>query len=398
MNPSGYYRLFSWKKSPFILTTSLDAPIIRRVEEVEGIVDLIEGWHQIIVVSSQIGYGKTTLLNSLIKHKPANIDYLIPFKSKTSVEDLIKDVIEALSPPVEVKKPWYQKLLSEKLLGLGPETVQETKKSGETDGDFIQRKLGDNSLLLAFDDAHLYPEGFFFTLRELNDAVDNLFMIFFGLPELKELVMADQSFGDRIHDEDIIDLRLYSEDELEDIFRARFIWDSVGGKDASPFSDEAIKWLCIQARGNARNLFKLSQKVLDVVIEEDIKEVDERIVEDILGKITPPKKVKKEEIEVSAIDEYDFIRDMSPTQRDILKLLSTKGELTIPEVSNELGKSIRSVNSLIRKLRGMDKGEVKRKPNVEYPLVVLGEKKIIGGRNLQSYKLSDHAYRRLATR
>ena len=61
-----------------------------------------------------------------------------------------------------------------------------------------------------------------------------------------------------------------------------------------------------------------------------------------------------------------------------------------------LEKDIRSIGSLIRKLRGLNKNEVERKPNVPYPVIIKNGKETRVGRRQYVYSLSDNARRILA--
>ena len=93
---------------------------------------------------------------------------------------------------------------------------------------------------------------------------------------------------------------------------------------------------------------------------------------------------------------YNFMNDLSPTQQDIVKLLLEKESLSITELSEPMKKDIRSIGSLIRKLRGLNKMEVARKPNVPYPVIVRKGKEVRMGRLQYVYSLSDTVRRIIA--
>jgi len=44
MDRKQYYRKLKWRKSPFIKSTSMDTPIIKRSQEYEIVKECIGGW------------------------------------------------------------------------------------------------------------------------------------------------------------------------------------------------------------------------------------------------------------------------------------------------------------------------------------------------------------------
>jgi DNA-binding transcriptional ArsR family regulator len=149
-----------------------------------------------------------------------------------------------------------------------------------------------------------------------------------------------------------------------------------------------------------RQLLDNGQKVIEEAAKRGIDSVGLEFVEGVLGGV-PPETVKTPDYEVlrGGVDvEQDFIQDLSPTQQDIVKLLLEHESLSIAELSDILGKDIRSVGSLIRKLRGLNKMEVARKPGVPYPIVVRRGKEVRMGHLQYVYSLSDNVRRLLAKR
>jgi hypothetical protein len=81
MERGEYYKKLGWKKSPFIKSTSLDIPIVGRLDEYEDVCESITGWDRIMVITAPIGYGKTTFMNQLVISKPKDIKYVIAFNA-----------------------------------------------------------------------------------------------------------------------------------------------------------------------------------------------------------------------------------------------------------------------------------------------------------------------------
>lgn len=374
MDREPYYENFGWYKSPFIKTTSMSVPTIERKSEYEKVREAIGGWDRIIVVTAPIGYGKTTFMNQIVQNKPPGIDYLVYFDAYEPVEEIMGRIIRVL--------PFWKRMFKA--------NVDRTSFGG-----FFQRKLGGRKLLLMFDEAQDYDEELFKWLRILNDRVDNLFMIFFGLYGLEDKITAETSFRDR--KSKTISLPQLSVGTLEEIVRKRMRW--VGG-EMKPFTDGGLKRLCESADGVPRKLMDSGQRVIEECAHADKIEISAIDVENILGKIEKPIDVKHvlEESEIKVEKPYrNFMDELSPTQQTIVRLLMSKESLSIAELGETLGKDIRSVGSLIRKLRGLNKEEVNRKSSVPYPVVVRSGKEKRLGRQQYVYTLSDSVRRLLAT-
>jgi len=377
MNREEYYKLFGWKKSPFIKSTSLDVPVIPRSKEYQEICECVGGWDRIIVITAPIGFGKTSFMNYLIKNKP-NVDYLVSFDSYEHPEEVMKRIISSLP-------------LHKRIFGF----VSDRAPFGE----ILHQKLGNKKILLVFDEAQDYGDELFKWLRILNDRVDNLFMLFLGLRGLDDKISSESSFRDRKSKS--ITLTNFTINELSEIVKKRIFW--VGGIDIRPFTEDGLKRLCESSNSIPRLLMDHGQRVIEDCAKEDIKSIDLETVEDILGGYAELEEIPEIEsirdapiITIKPKKYGSFMDDLSPTQQEIIKLLKQKDSLSISEISEILNKDIRSVGSLIRKLRGLNKSEIERKPNVPYPLVIRKGKEERLGRIQYVYSLSDNARRLLA--
>jgi type II secretory pathway predicted ATPase ExeA len=384
-----YYRRLGWKKSPFIKSTSMDAPILKREHEYNTVKECIGGWDRILVVTAPIGYGKTTFMNTLIKNKPAGIEHVIFFDSYEKVDEVMGRIISKLP----VWKRMFTKNMDRTMFG-----------------DFLHRKLGNSKMLLLFDEAQDYDYDLFKWLRILNDRVDNLFMLFLGLRGLEDRITAEASFRDRKTKS--ITLTPFSNDDLQNIVTKRIRW--VGGKNITPFTEDGLRRLCESAGSVPRRLMENGQKVIEECAMSDTFSIDANTVERIIGtyvgeditvvpveekeviKTDSAEHVKEPRAVSTQIKSYDLIEELSPTQQDIVKLLMEKESLSITEMSSMLDKDIRSIGSLIRKLRGLNKDELERKPGIQYPVVVRKGKENRMGRVQYVYSLSDNTRRLLA--
>jgi type II secretory pathway predicted ATPase ExeA len=396
MEREEYYRKFGWTKSPFIKSTSLDIPIIGRVDEYDEVCECIGGWDRIMVITAPIGYGKTTFMNQLVMEKPPMIRYVVAFN--------------AYEPPEAVMA---------KILGHLPLHKRLFFKSEKTSfGEELQRRLGAEKMLLVFDEAQDYENDIFKWLRILNDRADNLFMIFLGLPGLEDKITAESSFRDRKSKS--IKLRPFELEDLEELVKERIEW--VGGKNIKPFTNDGLRRLCESCGQVPRQLLENGQRAVEECAAKDAESANAEFVEGVLGSY-PAAELKPQEATADAAeqideaegesgdevvedavnaqkqaisDNYGFMSDLSPTQQDIVNLLLEHESLSISELSDTLKKDIRSIGSLIRKLRGLNKMEVARKPDVPYPIIVRKGKEARMGRLQYVYSLSDNARRMLA--
>jgi len=388
------YKKLGWKKSPFIKSTSIDIPIIGRMNEYEEVSESIDGWDRIIVITAPIGYGKTTFMNQLVMTPPKGVNYVIPFNAYEPPETVIARI--------RAKMPVYKRIF--------------LKADKTTFGEALQGKLAGEKMLLVFDEAQDYDIELYKWLRILNDRTDNVFMIFLGLPGLEDKITSESSFRDRKSRS--IRLKSFEVEDLEEIVRERILW--AGGKDISPFTADGLRRLCESANSVPRHLLENGQRVVEECALRDVGSADADFVENVIGgeaeevpepvateastekspedviKVSHERDFGESEGSIQGKSYYSFLNDLSPTQQTIVNLLMERESLSISELSGLLKKDIRSVGSLIRKLRGLNPMEVSRKPNVPYPVIVRKGKEGRMGRLQYVYSLSDNARRILA--
>ena len=373
MEREEYYKKLGWRKSPFIKTTSIDIPIVERRQEYSQIEECIGGWDRIMVVTAPIGYGKTTFMNQLIKNQPKGVKSLVAFNAYEPPEGVMQKINDSM--------PFYTKIFG-------------IKTDRTTFGEYLGKKLGKNKMLLVFDEAQDYDIELFKWLRMLNDRVDNLFMVFLGLPGLEDKITAEGSFRDRKSKS--INLIPFTKEDLKEMIKKRIGW--AGGYDIKPFTDSGLERLCTSANSVPRLLLDNGQRVVEECAKRNLLVVDADIVEGVLGTTRPDPQKTIEARQGTPYEQaayQDFMKELSPTQADIIHLLLETESLSITEISEKLNKDIRSVGSLIRKLRGLNKDEVRRKPNIPYPLVIRAGKDTRLGRLQYVYSLSDNTRRLL---
>ena len=370
MDRQEYYAGFGWSKSPFIKTTSPETPIVKREEEYIEIQEAIGGWDRLIILTAPIGYGKTTFMNQVLENPPDGVFKVVSFSTYTGIEAVMAKIMAVF--------PWHVRLFNRRL-------------DRESFGDLIRKNIGGSKLLLIFDEAQDYPPQLFKWLRTLNDQCENAFMLFIGLPGLEDKIASETALRDRKSRN--MTLKPLKTKELTEIVENRIKW--VGGDGITPFTKDGVKRLCISANQIPRKLLDDGQKILEYAANHNIKEIDGEIVENMLGVSKADTSMEPQKPVIEETKE-GFIRELSPTQKDIVTLLLKHERLCISEIGEELDKDIRSIGSLIRKLRGLNKAEVERKPDIPYPVVVQAGKETRQGRRQYVYSLSDNSRRLLA--
>ena len=364
MDTEEYHRQLGWKDDPFVKSTALELPIIPHEIVYNQIQEALSGGARSISVVSPIGYGKTTLMNLLTKKPPKGITYVVSFDTYEPVDDAMVRIMNAL--------PLWKRVFS--------------KPDRAGFGEFLRRKLGNEKIMLLFDEAQDYDEELFRWLRVINDRVLNAHMVFFGLRGLLDKLSAETSFRDRMSRN--IELELLPHEQLKEIIKARIRW--VNGEGTRPFTEEGLDTL---VRNNApRKILEDGQFTINECAKRELFDIGPQEVEDILGTIPPAKREEEEEPKPRKKEVYPYsIGDFSETQQDIIKQLLARDMMTVKGLSEATGSSKEGIRNLIRKLRGLEKDEIERRPNVVYPVVV--GVKGGGGRSRYSYKLSDQAKR-----
>lgn len=375
-----YYKLHGWEKSPFIKTSSPTTPIVERTQEYKKLEESIGGWDRILLITAPIGYGKTTFMNQIRKTPPQTIQKAVSFNTHQDVEDVIDRIRKTF--------PIYTRIL-------------ESRPKSGVFGEYLTKKLGSSRMLLIFDEAQDYPPKLLKWLRMLNDRCENLFMLFIGLPGLEDRIAGETSLRDR--KSKTLSLSPLEPKQLRRMLLQRIEW--AGGGD-TPFTENAIDYLCKTCENVPRRLLENAQKTVEYCAKNEIMTITEQNVETALGTVKPVKKPEKSIIDevgqdtgekTDLIMDYhaDFSKHLSPTQKDIVELLQRHESLCIAEISEKLGKDVRSIGSLVRKLRGLNPQEVARKPEIPYPVVVKQGKEPRQGRLQTVFGLSDNARRSL---
>lgn len=363
MEKADYHRKFGWGGNPFIKSTDIDLPIIEQHETYNEVLRSIDAIDRVMVLTAPMGYGKTTFMNLVLKKQPKVVDYLAHFDTYEPVEGVMRRIVSLL--------PFWKK-------------VFRPRPDRSNFGEYLKKCLGPKKMLLVFDEAQDYDEGLLRWLRTINDRANNAFMIFIGLPGLEDKLASETSFRDR--QSVSLNLRPLSIEQLGEVVRRRIQW--VGGVGIEPFSEDGLNFfLKYRNPYPPRSMLEDADNIINHCAENDIFKINAHAVESAFGMV---KKIKKEEKVEGRLAPYT-INDFPASQRTVIKVMLEKEKVTIPDLSEQLGKQQNYVGMLIKRLRGLDKKEQERRLNVRYPVVV--ELEAGEGRSRYSYTLSDDARR-----
>lgn len=284
------------------------------------------------LISGATGSGKTTLLKLI--QRTFSDKYNVIYLSKPPEVDELVDIFMEEFPP-----SFFQKIF-----GLNV-SIHDL-------GDYLQGKV-DERLLLLVDELHEANVKVLQWLRTITDQVDEIQLIFAGLPPLDSKLKENvETLKSRITTR--IELTTLDEEETKELIRKRI--ENKGGKDLGPFTEECVKEIYENTGGFPREVLKICDRLINWALENDVKEIETL------------KNLEKEEVEKEEEPSgRDFMKDLPYKQREIVKILAEGDELFPSEIAEKLGTesyktkqhAVRSINNILRRL--LEEGLVERK-------------------------------------
>lgn len=377
MKVDEYYRKLGWRENPFITIASKDVPVVKHKVAYDRIQDMISFDAQTIAVISPIGYGKTSLINYIVEDpfilRERKIKYVISFDSCPEKRDFMDKILKQV--------PFYKKF---------------RKKFYESSfGRDVNPALGSDKMLLLFDEAQDYNPSFLHWLNGINDHASNILMIFFG--QRKDLMVKlteDNALRDRVKGP--IEIPVMDDETLNEIIKKRIVW--VGGQSMTPFTEDGIRRLTEQVKV-PREVLSSCELLLRSGVEGDSFEWNSSFVESHISGPKKPMRVAEKKTD-DRVEESVFrysIGDFSPTQQIILKEMLRSEYVSVQQLEKRTDMKRTYINQELRKLRGLDQVEIKRRPGVDFPAVIRPEKRVVDGRRQYIYQLSDNARRILGS-
>ncbi|MFQ5405573.1 MAG: ATP-binding protein [Candidatus Micrarchaeia archaeon] len=237
------------------------------------------------------------------------------------------------------------------------------------------------------DEAHLEANpAMYMEFKYLLDEVSNLRIIFSALGK--------DNFPDSllqlIGDGNVFSRHSFNKEEMQRIIKHRIA--AVGGIETEPFGEKGLKSvLSEQNLLTPRYVFDELNNYLAAMATE--------------GEKTAKKGLKHEEkAESSEFKEFEALEEefpdegsgitssnaewwdlLSPSQKAVLSVLVKKNKaLSLSEIKKEADLSQNTAFNALYQLRGEDEGELERKPEVPFP-VVIAKKRLVGGRKRNIY-------------
>jgi len=236
-------------------------------------------------------------------------------------------------------------------------------------------KAEHRKIVLLVDEAHLETgKEMYMEFKYLLDEVPNLRIVFSALGQENFPDSLQQLIGSK----NIFSRKAFSQNEMRRIVEHRIA--AVGGKGIAPF-DEAF----LQQVFSEQNLLtpryvfdELNARLAQIASGEVVRQpyADDPII---------MAAVSRSNSEPLTTAHADWWVMLSPSQQAIMKQLFNHSEgMTLNELMASLNLSQNTCFNALYQLRGEDEAELKRKPEVPFPLVEV-KQKLVGGRKKNIY-------------
>ncbi|MEW5955755.1 MAG: hypothetical protein AB1626_04445 [Candidatus Micrarchaeota archaeon] len=242
--------------------------------------------------------------------------------------------------------------------------------------ELVEKMKSDSRKVVLFmDEAHLEPaKEMYMEFKYLLDEVPNLRVVFSALGQENFPDSLQQLIGSK----NVFSRKSFSQEEMKRIVEHRIA--AVGGSGVAPF-DEAF----LQQAFSEQNLLtpryvfdELNARLAQLAAGEAAVQpyADDPIVMAAVAR-------SKQEQFTTAHAEWWVM--LSPSQQAVMKQLFSRQEgMTLNELMTTLGLSQNTCFNALYQLRGDDDAELKRKPEVPFPLVEVKQKQV-GGRKKNIY-------------
>lgn len=246
----------------------------------------------------------------------------------------------------------------------------------------LARRLKQERRKIVFflDEAHLEKNvGMYMEFKYLLDEVPNLRLVISALGK--------ENFPDSllqlVGDQNVFKRSGFSEDEMLQIISHRI--SAVGGRGLEPFSEDFLKIIFTE-----QNLLS-PRYVFDELNNYLAQLALGKAQDSTMAQSKGTQRIFQEEaIAQSAsggtltTSNADWWVILSPSQQQVMNLLLKTDGLTLSAIMERTGLSQNTAFNALYQLRGDDEAEVKRKPDVPFPLVIV-KQKMVGGRKKNIY-------------
>jgi len=274
-----------------------------------------------IMLSGDIGTGKTTLVRYLLDHADDDLDVAMVFNTNVDADQLLILILQELDLP-----------------------VSHNDKAGMIDTLFqylIEKFSAGRRVLIVIDEAQNLDGGALEEVRMLSNLQSNehilLQVMLVGQPELRDtiespaLAQLNQRIAVRFH------LKALTEDETVKYIRYRL--QKAGGR-ADLFGDDAMALIFQASQGVPRLINKLCDAALVYGYADSLKHIDHSTVEQVLQDQQPnraPASVDQGQNAPSGDDRLDSVcRRLAAVEDNCRQLQSRIEKLQIAESSRPL--------------------------------------------------------------
>lgn len=327
-------KFFNWESNPFTFKI-LPNLFTGYSDEVNNLKNSIKNGSKFSLLSGPTGSGKTTLLMYLIRTFDSHDNVIFLPKPPQDPKDFI-DIFES-----NLKKGFFEKLKKRK------NNLYNLK-------DYVNTKLKDKKCILLVDECHEAPVSTLEWIRTLADQIENLSIVFAGLPVFDNILKDSlETLRRRINTK--VELGNLTKSETKDLIKKRI--ENVGGEDVKPFTMNSIELLYEKTGGFPREILRVCSEAIDKAISKNISLIDSDFLTE--------ENFKRASIE--------SVSELPKKQRDVLDILSKHGDLTPTEIVSKMDlkgyrnkqNAIRSVNNLLRRLMS-DKLVIRKKQGKAY--------------------------------
>ena len=319
MNNGIPFSKFNWNSNPFSFQITPQT-FTGYEKEVSVLLTGLRTGTKFSLVSGPTGSGKTALLKYLTtKFSSGEHIIYLPKPPKDP-----KDLVEIFQ--TNLKKTAWEKLRKSKL-----NLYNLT--------EYANKKLKNKKCILFIDEAHEASMETLEWMRSLADQINNLSVVFAGLPILDNLLKERlESFGKRVSLK--FELNHLNKSETTELIKKRI--QSVGGVDISPFTMDSIKYIHEKSGGMPRDILKLCDETIKNAIEKNTSLIDLEFISE----------------NTETIIEQKQVSELPEKQKHILHILSESGSLSPTEIVAKIdmtkyksnGHAVRSINNLLHRL------------------------------------------------
>jgi len=323
-----YKEYFGFSEEPFNLTPDPDFLFMAMTHR-EGLSSMMSGIERrmgLIIITGDVGTGKTTLIYTLLKDLGGKLRTVFIFNPRLTFRQLVKAILLELKVPVARENTFT--------------LLQKFK-------EFLRERLAeDETVVIIIDEAHQLSS------KVLNDLAWFLEEDYPALKLLQVLLVGQQELEPKLDSEELrllkkkitIHRRILPLDREESKGYIDHRLKVVGSSSVKVFTTEAVDLICDFAKGIPRVINKICDGALYAGYDASTPKIDAEIVKEVIAK-----------------DEIAYQEEFIPEEE------------VVAEKEDTLGQEIRAEEEV------SDKKEVAAEKAVTPEEKSLAEKKAIGG-------------------